>query len=318
VKLPVPTALGVKALLFYVTLLGAFLAAPYLNLFFLLLSFLTVLGALCFLWTARSLVGVTGEVVSVAEVPAGVGPEVVARVAARRGRRPSVRLRVDLEGLGKTRLGAGTVHGETRLTGRLPPLPRGVHRLRGAAVTSTWPFGMLMVERPVPAPEEVVVYPAPAEIADAPTGSRGPSSLLASLAGVSAGQQPSHLREYRAGDEIRRMHWKASARRDDPVVTEWDGGGGNGAEVVLDRRAGPREFEAALSLLAAIVLASREAKDTLTIHTQGLSATYGSGHRPFAEALRLLASADVLPANGPPPPPASPEVLRLPAGGTAR
>ena len=32
---------------------------------------------------------------------------------------------------------------------------------------------------------------------------------------------------------MRRIHWKASARRDRLVVTEWEGGGGTGAEVVL-------------------------------------------------------------------------------------
>ena len=113
------------------------------------------------------------------------------------------------------------------------------------------------------------------------------------------------------------MHWKASARRDTLVITEWDGGAGNGAEVVLDRRAAPAAFEAALSLLAAIAIAARDAKETLTIHTQGSSATYGTGHLPFSGALRFLAATTALPESGPPPPPASPEILRLPvAGGT--
>ena len=44
-KLPTPTALGTKALLFYLLMLSAFVATPYSNLFFLLLTFLTVLGA---------------------------------------------------------------------------------------------------------------------------------------------------------------------------------------------------------------------------------------------------------------------------------
>ena len=45
-----PTALGVKAFLFYVLLLVAFFAAPYANHFFLLLSFLTILGLLNLAW----------------------------------------------------------------------------------------------------------------------------------------------------------------------------------------------------------------------------------------------------------------------------
>ena len=45
-----PTALGVKAFLFYLLLVTAFFAAPYANHFFLLLSFLTILGALNLAW----------------------------------------------------------------------------------------------------------------------------------------------------------------------------------------------------------------------------------------------------------------------------
>jgi len=253
----------------------------------------------------------------VAPAPVGVGPEVLTRLDSDRRVHCSVGVRIDLEGHGKETLGAGTVRGKSRFSGRLPALARGVYRIRSAVLTSTWPLGMLRVTKEVPAPAEVVVYPAPADLADTPAGSEGMSALLTALGGRSAGIQPSHFREYHVGDELRRVHWKASARRDTLVITEWDGGAGNGAEVVLDRRAATAAFEAALSLLAAIAIAARDAKETLTIHTQGSSATYGTGHMPFSGALRFLAATTALPESGPPPPPASPEILRLPvAGGT--
>jgi uncharacterized protein (DUF58 family) len=310
---PVPTALGVKALLFYGSLVGAFLAAPYLNLFFLLLAFLTVLGITGLFATASGLRGVGGEVLTIAPVPAGVGAEVVASVAAR-GRRPSVGLRLDLEGLGKVTLGSGLVRESGRLAGRLPALPRGIYEVRSAALVSTWPYGLFRVAKPVPAPSEIVVYPEPAELGDAPD-SEGVSSLLGALSGESGGLQPSHLREYVPGDELRKVHWKATARRDALVITEWEGGMGEGAEVVLDRRAEPAVLEEALSFLAAVALAARDAKEVLTIHSQGHRATYGTGHEAFPKALRFLAAADALPPSGPPPPVVSPEILRLPVAG---
>ena len=40
-----PTRFGIKSVVFYLVMLGAFFAAPYSNLFFLLLAFLTLAGA---------------------------------------------------------------------------------------------------------------------------------------------------------------------------------------------------------------------------------------------------------------------------------
>jgi uncharacterized protein (DUF58 family) len=310
VRLPVPTLLGIKALLFYALLGGAFFAAPYLNLFFLMLSFLTVLGILTLLWTAGSLRGVSAEVRSIEFTPAGIGAEVRANVDARRRVRGAVSLSLDVEGRGRVAVPAGQEGARSAIDGRLPGWSRGIYAVRSADLTSTWPIGMLRVRRPVSAPGEVVVYPKPADLTEAVSGEGGIGSIFG---GSGGGNQPSQLRDYRPGDELRQVHWKATARRDGPVVTEWDGGAGSGAEVVLDRRADPEEFEDALSLLAAATLAAQETKETLTIHTQGLSATYGTGHEPLSTALRFLAGTTALPGDGPPPPPASPEIPRLPA-----
>ena len=70
-SLPTPTALGVKALLFYLLMLGAYVATPYSNLFFMLLTFLTVLGALNVVWTLRNASGMRATVEEVEPVPAG-------------------------------------------------------------------------------------------------------------------------------------------------------------------------------------------------------------------------------------------------------
>ena len=64
-----PTALGWRGAAFYVTLVGAFFAAPYSNLFFLLLSFLTLLSLLNVWWTTRNFKGVTAEVLEIESAP---------------------------------------------------------------------------------------------------------------------------------------------------------------------------------------------------------------------------------------------------------
>jgi uncharacterized protein (DUF58 family) len=312
VKLPIPTALGVKAILFYAVLLAAFFAAPYANLFFLLMIFLTVLGVLGLLWTARNLAGVAAEVEDVEPIPAGTGGELRARVDA--GRRPRFGLIVELfpEGVEAVAARAAEARGETMVSGTIPPLPRGLYRVRGARLSSTWPLGLLRARRSLEAPEEIVVYPTPADLAERASGAGGPGDLVASF-GRSAGMlQPSELREYRSGDDPRRIHWKASARRASLVVKEFDGGSGAGIEALLDRRCESGPLEEALSLLSALALVAKDRKELLTLHSQGHSATFGTGHRPWRELLRFLAGAESLGSDGPPPPPVSPGILRLP------
>lgn len=296
-RVPVPTALGVKGILFYLLLVGAFFAAPYANLLFFLIAFLTILGLLGLLWTHLGLRAAKGEVEAIEPAPAGGRAEVRARVAGG----PGLRVELELEG-----------HGRVAGDGALPPLPRGLYAVRGARLVSTWPFGLFRSSRAIPAPREVVVYPAPAGLASAHGGSGDLAELLGTPHVARDTLQPSGVREYRPGDEVSRVHWKASARRGQPVVKEWEGTRGGGQEIVLDRRAGPKALERALSLVSALALAAREAKETLTLHTQGLSDTFGLDRRPWRDLLAFLAGAQALPPDGPPPPPAPPGAARLP------
>jgi uncharacterized protein (DUF58 family) len=301
----------VKALLFWLLLLGAFFATSYFNLLFLLLVFLTVLGALNLFWTLANLAGVEAAVTEPEPVPAGAGGPFRSLVSSGRRARYGLRIVLELAGGGRIEGAAAVVRGDAVIEGRMPPLPRGLYAVRRARIVSDWPLGLCAVSKAVSAPARIVVYPAPA-VPAAAAGRGGEGEAAAARArGL---LQPSGLREYRSSDEPRSIHWRASACRGTLVVKEWEGGLGEGAEVCLDRRAEPQALESALSVATALALAAREAKERLTLHSQGLSATYGRDHRPWNELLAWLAGADALPAGGPPPPPVAAEVLRLPAG----
>ncbi len=327
-----PTLFGARALLFYAVCVGAYFAAPYVNLFFLLLAFLTLHWAAAVVWTARSLRGVSATFGAAAPVAAGLPVAVPIDLVVARGRRfdveVSLELEAETEGFGwraRRRLladrviqgQAATATGQQRLHAHHAGLPRGLHRVRRATLASTYPFGLLRRERVVAGPAELVVHPLPSPAAG---GARSAEDLVRDLSGDSVhgdgAMQPAGLRDFVDGDALRSVNWRASARRGKFVVQEWDGGGGDGLEVVLDRRCnGPREvelFEEALRDVAAIVQLAREGKDLLCVRSQGLVETFGDGHAPWATALRFLAAADVLPASGPAPPPTSPRVLRLP------
>jgi uncharacterized protein (DUF58 family) len=135
---------------------------------------------------------------------------------------------------------------------------------------------------------------------------------------VDGSDQPSGLREFRDGDELRAVHWRATARRGALVVKEWEGDAARGLEVVLDRRCAAAELEDALSLISALALVARDDKESLTVHTQGTSSTHGGDHAPWDALFRLLATVQAVPDGGPAPPAASPAVLRLPLAGRAR
>lgn len=311
-SLPVPSSVGWKGLLFHAVLVAAFYAAPYANLFFLLLAFLTLLGALDLLWVHRNLSGVAGGVDAPAPAPAGTGPEIKGWLEAGPRMRYGVSVRLDLGGRDRVEIPAPPGCGRIGVEGVAPALERGIYPVRKTEVTSCWPLGLFRSRRSIPGPDEVVVYPAPARLSEMREGDGPLGELPAWLGSPSGVLQPSGLREYRPGDSIKRIHWKASARRGDLVIQEWEGGVGAGYEIVLDRRTDPASLEESLSIVSALALAAREQKDVLTLHTQGLSASYGANQRAWPDLFRVLAGAQPLSADSAPPPPAGPEVPRLP------
>jgi len=318
VTVPVPTALGWKALAFYVALTGAFFAAPYSNLYFLLLAFLTVLGVLSLFWALGNLRGVTAELEDLAPVPAGAGQVFRARIRTGGRGRFQIGCTLRVEGVGALTARTAFVEGDALAEGEVPALERGIYPITRAYVESSYPLGVLRGRKRVEAPDELVVFPSPADLPEARNGGDLVAGLTGILGGVEGTQQPSSMREYRPGDELRSIHWKATARRGRPVVIEWEGEAGNGLEVVLDRRAEPEVLEGALSLIAALTLAAKDNKERLTLHSQDISRTFGTGNAPWPDLLRFLAAATALPADGPAPPPVSPSILRLPLPAGAR
>ena len=309
-----PTGLGVKAALFYLLLVAAFFAASYANLFFLLLVFLTILGVADALAARANVAGAHGRVDEAVPMPAGAGGAITAFVCAGR-RRWALGVELELEGAGILQAALGEAEGEARIVVPVPPLARGVYRVRAARIASSWPLGLWSARRPLAAPPELVVYPSPSALATSRGAGGGVGELYDMLGAAQGYLQPSELREYRPGDELRLVHWKASARRGTLVIKEWEGGTGSGHEVVIDLRAKGEELEEGLSAVSALAQAAREQKEVLTVHSQGLSGTFGESHRPWRELFRFLAVALPLPFDGPPPPVVSPAVLRLPRRG---
>ncbi len=103
------------------------------------------------------------------------------------------------------------------------PKRRGFLRFSGVLVARPDPFGLFYGLFPVAAPDVLLVLPRrypvpPLKFA----GSRRHQSGGVALAGsVGESEEFVSLREYRPGDPLRRIHWRSWAKRDKPVVKEF-------------------------------------------------------------------------------------------------
>ena len=109
---------------------------------------------------------------------------------------------------------------------------------RGPVGASRWtvgasdPLGFFRGQRPCPDAEVALVLPRFASLA----GRREPRELEASMASPRAGygNEVFGVREYRAGDSLRRIHWRSSARRGELVVREYEPPGLQTLTILVD------------------------------------------------------------------------------------
>lgn len=295
-----PTSLGAKGALFFAAVVLLFFATPYSNLFFLLTSFLAVLGVAGGLGTIRNAQLLGATLVAVEPAAAGGTHEATLRMAVRKGRRAfAVRVFADVAGTRSLIAEVPFADDGTLVNARFEGLPRGVHRVTALRLRTRYPFGILTAERKVRADAEVVAYPAPTPAEQAPMHARAgagqmpPSGDEESLAG---------LREWRSGDSLRNVHWKATARAGHPIVKELERLGGDGQDLVLDRRMTGDELEHALSMAARHVFDAAETRQALRLRSQDADLCLDQNRPQTAPLLRWLAQANALPADAPPPP----------------
>ena len=318
-----PTRFGVKALAFLALLFAAFFVSPYSNLFFLQLAFFCVFLVASALWCAGNLAGIGGRVLLPRPIAAGsTDASLTAELSAgrRTGRSISLALRL-ADGTRIQLRDSFDVPSRQVVTveGGLPPMRRGVHRIATAHARSSFPFGMFRCRRRLTCEVELAVHPRPVEIAGA--RGAGAAATFAALDGTSLApghDVVGHLREWRSGDSLRNVHWRATARRGRPLVKERDGDAGAGVAVVLDRRGDPERVEVALAELATLAIAARERAEPIEVLSQGSHVRYGEAAQPLDDLLRWLAAADVLASDAPPPPSGPSGCLRLPRANGAR
>jgi len=139
----------------------------------------------------------------------------------------------------------------------LLPTKRGRWPLGPAIVHSSDPFGLILADTCVGGAELIPVWPAIVDLTATAGALMGHADRVV-IGARTPSPDDASLRDYREGDDLRRVHWKSSARRGEMLVRSDERAGRRPATVILDlpREAVPLEWtistgaSIALSVLA--------------------------------------------------------------------
>jgi uncharacterized protein (DUF58 family) len=120
------------------------------------------------------------------------------------------------------------------------------------------PFGLWEDNRVIPARTEVMVVPRVVPLTGMPASAGARSAATGQAVTGSTGGDPDvGIRQYNPGDDIRTIHWRASARHDELMVRIEEPVSHGGTTVLLDHRAAAhRGIGASSSLEVAVTLAA--------------------------------------------------------------
>ena len=260
-----------------------------------------VVAALLRVATVRLRVDVTRDL-QPARVHAGTPSRVELRVRNQSGRRTPVLTLRDPVGRGRTARVVLAPLGRddtVRAAYRLPTERRGMLRVGPMAIEVTDPFGIASSTTEGAGITELTVWPAvddvlplPHTTGDDPLGGNDHPNTL-----TGQGDDFYALRPYVVGDDLRRVHWKSSARSEELMVRQdempWQGR----ATVILDSRRGSHSdesFERAVSAAASVILAcARRHFLVRLVTTAGDDSQFGAGATHVEGLLERLSTVEL-------------------------
>jgi uncharacterized protein (DUF58 family) len=177
---------------------------------------------------------------------------------------------------------------------------RGRHPLPRLRVSTRFPFGLFVKAGVVRLEGDLLVYPALSPVAA--DRRRELAATGASIRRRGRGSDVYNLRDYRAGDEPRLIHWRSSAKTGSLVVRELEADTTQDVRIVLaGRGADAARVEAALSEAASLVVHLLGTGGAVELSGPGLYVPLGRGggqRRRVLTALALFDPAAVAPDGG--------------------
>jgi uncharacterized protein (DUF58 family) len=127
--------------------------------------------------------------------------------------------------------------GAVELSYPLRPVQRSVHSLGPLIVRIADPLGLAEYRPTLAGHSRLIVVPAVVSLTGSPAGGeRGAGDMAGGRVGVGPGQDAVVVRSYRQGDDLRKVHWRTTARRDELMVRIEEWPQRCGATVLLDHR----------------------------------------------------------------------------------
>ncbi len=197
----------------------------------------------------------------------------------------------------------------------LPGQERGVYDLGPLEVRLEDPFGLASRTVAASPVTTLVVYPRIELLDPLPAGpDERRSRFLPLAAGAAVDGELYALREYHVGDDLRRVHWRSTAKRDEVMIRHDDVPLQDATTVMLDLRDQVHTattLEKAVSAAASIVHAARRRRRPVRLLTSdGSDSGLGAGQAHVEAILERLAGARVHGGSAPASPMASPADMR--------
>jgi uncharacterized protein (DUF58 family) len=165
---------------------------------------------------------------------------------------------------------------------------RGMLALGRVTVSTDFPLGLWRGWAYLHFPLTGIVYPAPE--APSPPLPPGPEGFDARRSTRATEAELAGLRDYRAGDSLNRIAWKAVARGAGWYTKQFEGsGGGSGVELDWATMAPALDAEARLARLCAWILACEREARAFSLALPGVDIASGSGAGHRRQALVALA-----------------------------
>ena len=190
---------------------------------------------------------------------------------------------------------------------------RGLYRQEAFRIVTTFPFGFLQKARRLDLASEALVYPSIEATSDFLEVMFGIQGAIESLA-KGRGQDLYALRDYLPTDNVRHVHWKASARSGSLMVREFAREDDSRVILVFDPHSGAAQttasaqekerFEEAVRICAAIAWNLYERGTLLQFQSGSTELPQTPAEQSIFAVLRVLAGVqavplDALPALGP-------------------
>lgn len=152
---------------------------------------------------------------------------------------------------------------------------RGVYDIAPETIRQQGPLGLVVRDIPVETETTLVVYPR-----QYPLTSASPLVSQFTSAPVTERQEFDHLREYVAGDPLRNVHWKSSAKRDEFMVMEFSSSRPD-ETVTIAASTGPGYTDEMASAAATVVEAALEGGVAvgLVVPDETVEVGHGTDHR---------------------------------------